>query len=59
MVDSAPTPQSLVNPATLSITSEQAWDFVEQYYSLDEVQALLGAVKTRIKAEESEEVKVA
>ena len=59
LVDSAPTPQSLVNPATLSITSEQAWDFVEQYYTLDEVQALLGAVKSRIKAEESEEVKAA
>ena len=48
-------PETSVNPATLSITHEQAWDFVEKYYTLDDVQALLGAVKSRI----SEEVKVA
>ena len=48
-------PENSVNPATLSITHEQAWDFVEKYYTLDDVQALLGAVKSRI----SEEVKVA
>ena len=47
-------PENSVNPATLSITSEQAWDFVEQYYTLDEVQQLLGAVKARIKSEETE-----
>ena len=47
-------PETSVNPATLSITHEQAWDFVEQYYTLDEVQALLGAVKARIKSEETE-----
>ena len=59
LVEKAPTPESLVNPATLSITHEQAWDFVEKYYTLDDVQALLGAVKSRIKSEETETVKVA
>jgi len=48
-------PETSVNPATLSITSEQAWDFVEKYYTLDEVQQLLGAVKARIKDEEKQE----
>ena len=43
-------PENSVEPNTKSITSEQAWDFVEQYYTLDEVQALLGAVKARIKS---------
>jgi hypothetical protein len=52
-------PETSVNPATLSITHEQAWDFVEKYYTLDDVQALLGAVKSRIKSEETETVKVA
>ena len=52
-------PEASVNPATLSITHEQAWDFVEQYYKLDEVQRLLGAVKARIKSEETETVKSA
>jgi hypothetical protein len=52
-------PENSVNPATLSITHEQAWDFVEKYYTLDDVQALLGAVKSRIKSEETETVKVA
>jgi len=41
-------PENSVNPETLSITHEQAWDFVEKYYTLDDVQALLGAVKSRI-----------
>jgi len=41
-------PENSVNPATLSITHEQAWDFVEKYYTLDDVQALLGAVKARV-----------
>ena len=44
-------PENSVNPATLSITHEQAWDFVEKYYTLDDVQALLGAVKERIERE--------
>ena len=52
-------PETSVNPATLSVTHEQAWDFVEKYYTLDDVQALLGAVKSRIKSEETETVKVA
>ena len=52
-------PEASFNPATLSITHEQAWDFVEQYYKLDEVQRLLGAVKARIKSEETETVKSA
>ena len=52
-------PENSVNPATLSITHEQAWDFVEKYYTLDDVQALLGAVKSRIRSEETETVKVA
>ena len=48
-------PENSVNPATLSITHEQAWDFVEKYYTLDDVQALLGAVKSRIKSDEKQE----
>ena len=44
-------PENSVNPETLSITHEQAWDFVEKYYTLDDVQALLGAVKERIDRE--------
>ena len=47
-------PENSVNPATLSITHEQAWDFVEKYYTLDDVQALLGAVKSRIKSDEKQ-----
>ena len=54
LVDKAPTPESLVNPETLSITHEQAWDFVEKYYTLDDVQALLGAVKSRIKSDDEQ-----
>ena len=38
----------------MSITHEQAWDFVEKYYTLDDVQALLGAVKSRIKSDEKQ-----
>ena len=45
-------PETSVNPATLSITHEQAWDFVEKYYTLDEVMALVGAVKARQTPEE-------
>ena len=44
-------PENSVNPETLSITHEQAWDFVEKYYTLDDMQALLGAVKERIDRE--------
>lgn len=36
-----------------SITHEQAWEFVEKYFTLDEVDALRGAVQARI----SEKVK--
>lgn len=36
-----------------SITHEQAWEFVEKYFTLDEVEALRGAVKARV----SEKVK--
>jgi hypothetical protein len=49
-------PENSVNPATLSITHEQAWDFVEKYYTLDDVQALLGAVKSRVASQLAEEV---
>ena len=31
-----------------SITHEQAWEFVEKYFTLDEVEALRGAVKARV-----------
>jgi hypothetical protein len=31
-----------------SITHDQAWEFVEKYFTLDEVEALRGAVKARI-----------
>ena len=51
-------PENSVNPATLSITHEQAWDFVEKYYTLDDVQALLGAVKSRIKSDEKQDAVV-
>ncbi len=51
-------PEASVNPATLSITHEQAWDFVEKYYTLDDVQALLGAVKSRIKSDEKQDAVV-
>ena len=47
-------PENSVNPNTLSITHEQAWDFVEKYYTLDDVQALLGAVKSRIKSDDKQ-----
>ena len=50
-------PENSVNPATLSITHEQAWDFVEKYYTLDEVMALVGAVKARQTPEELAEQK--
>jgi len=54
-------PENSVNPATLSITHEQAWNFVEKYYKLDEVKLLLGAVTARIEAEteKNETVKTA
>lgn len=47
----APSPESTVEANTKSITHEQAWSFVEQYYTLDEVEALRGAVKARIKSD--------
>jgi hypothetical protein len=49
----APKPEDSVEPNTKSITHEQAWEFVEKYFTLDEVDALRGAVQARI----SEKVK--
>lgn len=49
----APKPEDSVEPNTQSITHEQAWEFVEKYFTLDEVDALRGAVQARI----SEKVK--
>ena len=51
IAEKAPTPESTVEANTKSITHEQAWSFVEQYYTLDEVEALRGAVKARIKSD--------
>jgi hypothetical protein len=44
----APKPEDSVEPNTKSITHEQAWEFVEKYFTLDEVDALRGAVKARV-----------
>lgn len=49
----APKPEDSVEANTKSITHEQAWEFVEKYFTLDEVDALRGAVQARI----SEKVK--
>ena len=46
--DKAPKPEDSVEPNTKSITHEQAWEFVEKYFTLDEVDALRGAVKARV-----------
>ena len=43
-----PKPEDSVEPNTKSITHEQAWEFVEKYFTLDEVDALRGAVKARV-----------
>jgi len=50
----APKPEDSVKADNKSITTEQAWDFVEKYYTLDEVQKLLKAVKSRIKDDEKQ-----
>ena len=57
VAEKAPKPEDSVEPNTQSITHEQAWDFVEKYYTLDEVLALVGAVKARQTPEEIEEQK--
>ena len=44
----APKPEDSVEANTKSITHDQAWEFVEKYFTLDEVEALRGAVKARI-----------
>ena len=49
----APKPEDSVEPNTQSITHEQAWEFVEKYFTLDEINALRDAVQARI----SEKVK--
>ena len=48
VAEKAPKPEDSVEPNTQSITHEQAWEFVEKYFTLDEVDALRGAVKARI-----------
>jgi hypothetical protein len=48
VAEKAPKPEDSVEPNTQSITHDQAWEFVEKYYTLDEVEALRGAVKARI-----------
>lgn len=53
VAEKAPKPEDSVEPNTQSITHEQAWEFVEKYFTLDEVEALRGAVQARI----SEKVK--
>ena len=53
VAEKAPKPEDSVEPNTKSITHEQAWEFVEKYFTLDEVDALRGAVQARI----SEKVK--
>ena len=57
VAEKAPKPEDSVEPNTQSITHEQAWDFVEKYYTLDEVMALVGAVKARQTPEELAEQK--
>jgi len=53
VAEKAPKPEDSVEANTKSITHEQAWEFVEKYFTLDEVEALRGAVKARV----SEKVK--
>lgn len=53
VAEKAPKPEDSVEANTQSITHEQAWEFVEKYFTLDEVDALRGAVQARI----SEKVK--
>jgi hypothetical protein len=53
VAEKAPKPENSVEANTKSITHEQAWEFVEKYFTLDEVDALRGAVQARI----SEKVK--
>ena len=48
VAEKAPKPEDSVEPNTQSITHDQAWEFVEKYFTLDEVEALRGAVKARI-----------
>jgi hypothetical protein len=48
VAEKAPKPEDSVEANTQSITHDQAWEFVEKYYTLDEVEALRGAVKARI-----------
>jgi hypothetical protein len=48
VAEKAPKPEDSVEANTKSITHDQAWEFVEKYYTLDEVEALRGAVKARI-----------
>ena len=48
VAEKAPKPEDSVEANTKSITHEQAWEFVEKYFTLDEVEALRGAVKARI-----------
>jgi hypothetical protein len=57
VAEKAPKPEDSVEANTQSITHEQAWDFVEKYYTLDEVMALVGAVKARQTPEELAEQK--
>ena len=53
VTEKAPKPEDSVEANTKSITHEQAWELVEKYFTLDEVEALRGAVKARV----SEKVK--
>ena len=48
VAEKAPKPEDSVEANTKSITHEQAWEFVEKYFTLDEVEALRGAVKARV-----------
>ena len=48
VAEKAPKPEDSVEANTKSITHEQAWEFVEKYFTLDEVDALRGAVKARV-----------
>ena len=48
VAEKAPKPEDSVEHNTQSITHDQAWEFVEKYFTLDEVEALRGAVKARI-----------
>ena len=41
----APKPEDSVEAGTVSVTREQAWDFVAKYFTLDDVMALVEEVK--------------